>query len=61
MMAKEGTARPMFTSHTASTPPRLRWPNQMAGGNASAEATRTEKPASRRWSHTRMAIPRWPQ
>ena len=58
MMAKEGTARPMLTNHTATTPPRLRCPSQMAGGSARAEATSTEKPANRRWSHSRMAMPR---
>ena len=60
-MAKDGTARPMLTSHTATTPPFLRCPSQIAGGRASADASRTENPASRRWSQSRTMIPRWPQ
>jgi hypothetical protein len=60
MMAKVGSARPMFTIDTASSPPRRMWPSATAGGMATTAATTTASTESLMWAHVSAGSPRLP-
>ncbi len=59
-MAKVGSARPMLTIDTASSPPRRTWPRTTAGGMAMAAATTTDSTDSFTCAQVSAGSPRLP-